>query len=129
MQLYIDTSNREVIVLRIYQHEQVVGELIIPAERRQSEELLPGIVLLLKQVNLEMKDLTSIKVNNAGGSFTSLRIGVVTANALAYALGIPIEANSLADIKSVGQLRVAVPKYDSAPDIIVKKHWSETDKK
>lgn len=124
MTLYIDTTDREEIILQLLDKKLVKAELIIPAERRQAEELLIGIESLLEQANIKMADLTGIKVNNAGGSFTSLRIGVVTANALAYALGIPIEGNSKKDTKKQGEVQVIAPRYASTPDIIIKKHWS-----
>ena len=124
MILYIDTTKREEIILQLLINKEIKTELIVPAERRQAEELLPAIEKLLKKAKIKPANLTKIKVNNVGGSFTSLRIGVVTANALAYALNIPIEANIKKDVKKQGNIEVAVPKYASDPDIVIKRHWS-----
>ena len=66
----------------------------IKAERSQAEKLLPAIEALIKREQASWKKIKLICVNDEGGSFTSLRIGVLTANALAYALGIPIKAMS-----------------------------------
>ncbi|MFH0973018.1 MAG: hypothetical protein V1768_03475 [Patescibacteria group bacterium] len=57
----------------------------------QAEKLLPAIDKLLKKNKIKLSDIKKIQVENQGGSFTALRIGVVTANALGYALGIPVE--------------------------------------
>ncbi|MBU1160797.1 MAG: hypothetical protein ABII99_01050 [Patescibacteria group bacterium] len=63
----------------------------IKAKRMQAEKLLPAIDKLLKKNKIKLSDIKKIQVENQGGSFTALRIGVVTANALGYALGIPVE--------------------------------------
>jgi tRNA threonylcarbamoyladenosine biosynthesis protein TsaB len=41
-------------------------------------------------LNLKFKDLAKIQVKTGPGSFTGLRVGVSTANALGFSLGIPV---------------------------------------
>ena len=67
--------------------------------------------------------MKKIKVENYGGSFTSLRIGVITANALAYALKIPVEANSKINHKNkkFGLYSIVEPVYDREPNIGISK--------
>jgi tRNA threonylcarbamoyladenosine biosynthesis protein TsaB len=54
-----------------------------------SRRLMPGIIHILKDCSLELEDLDAIGVSIGPGSFTGIRIGVVTAKTLAQTLGIP----------------------------------------
>jgi tRNA threonylcarbamoyladenosine biosynthesis protein TsaB len=121
MQLYIDTTSNTDIYLALKKEKQVIADLTEPAERQQAEKLLPSIEKLLKQNHLKMADLTGIAVNNHGGSFTSLRIGVVTANALAFALKIPISGVDKKDLKKRAGINIVEPIYSTEPQITIKK--------
>lgn len=55
-----------------------------------SQVLLPMIEKILKKQKLDFKDLQSIEVETGPGSFTGLRVGVSVANALGFALEIPV---------------------------------------
>lgn len=55
-----------------------------------SSQLIPCIGKLLEKNNLNLKDLTHIAVDRGPGAFSSLRVTITTANALAYALDIKI---------------------------------------
>jgi tRNA threonylcarbamoyladenosine biosynthesis protein TsaB len=52
--------------------------------------LMPGIIKLLKDNNLDLKDLAAISCGVGPGSFTGLRIGCAAVQGLAYSLGIKI---------------------------------------
>lgn len=95
---------------------------------KQTEKLLPAIEKLLKDNKFKLNDLSGIEVKNSGGSFTALRIGVVTANALAYALGISVSGSHHGASKTVrsGRLsfKVIEPIYDREPEITTKKSRS-----
>lgn len=54
------------------------------------ELLLPHIEMLLQAAQVEKQQLRVVAVSLGPGSFTGLRIGLATAKALAYALGIPL---------------------------------------
>lgn len=99
MILYIDTVLNDKILLALIvksaQSFKIISSQQIKAPRQQSEKLLPAIDSLLKKNNLKSSKIEQIIVNNHGGSFTSLRIGVITANALAFALKIPVVAGVL----------------------------------
>jgi tRNA threonylcarbamoyl adenosine modification protein YeaZ len=58
--------------------------------QNQSTDLLPLIDKFLKNNQIKLNDLTGILVNLGPGSFTGVRIGVTTANALAWSLNIPV---------------------------------------
>jgi len=120
MQLELDTvkNNATEISVRLTRAGQVLAAKQVSAETAQSEKLLPLIQEVLDKQGFVFQDIDKIEVNNQGGSFTALRIGVVTANALAYALGIPVSA--LCQEPPAGEFGVVKPAYDKEPNINLK---------
>lgn len=120
MKLIINTAleNHGVYVAVEKEGKIFIEEKII-AEYQQAEKLLPEIDKLLKKKGLKLSDIKQIKAENRGGTFTSLRIGVVTANALAYALDIPIYGNEKAEsgAKTKNKINIIRPKYNREPII------------
>lgn len=95
MKLYIDTTDREKIIVGI--DEKRFDTL---AKKASSQKLLPFIDEVLKSEGKNTKDLTEIEVNTGPGSYTGIRIGVSVANALASQLKIPVNGKLLElDIK------------------------------
>lgn len=90
MKLSIDTSNSENIKIS-------VGSTKIETSSREkkSQILLQSIKEALDKENKELKDLSEIEVNTGPGSFTGLRVGVSVANALGWALKIPINGKNI----------------------------------
>ncbi len=117
MTLLINTADHELVEVALIDQKKVLASQVFAAPRSQSELLLPAVDKLLKRQGVDLKDLQRIRVADQGGSFTSLRIGILTANALAYALGIPIEAVSRQKPKRKGGLMVVAPQYDREPNI------------
>ena len=95
MTLYIDTANGEDIFLALRRGDIEIDAVRVLARQEQAEKLLPTLEKLLKKNKSKLSDLKKIEVNNNGDSFTALRIGVVTANALAYALKIPVNDSTM----------------------------------
>ncbi len=58
--------------------------------KTHSEKLLPLIGSALSALSLDIQAMDAVAVSVGPGSFTGLRIGVATANALAFANGIPV---------------------------------------
>ena len=132
MILIIDTSDGKSmsVVLAKSRGAILVGRTI-PTDFDQSEKILPLIEKELKASQFKLTDLKGIGVIQGPGGFTSLRIGISTANALAYALQIPVVGISLSaskDYKSMAQktLRrlnksakksVVIPRYGREPNI------------
>lgn len=85
MKLYIDTSNSEKITIKLDEKE-VMRE----ATREKSQLLLQLIDEGLKRLDKTAREITGVEVNTGPGSFTGLRVGVSVANALGWALGIPV---------------------------------------
>ncbi len=93
----------------------------VKAPRRQAEKLLPLIVKIMAAEKISWPQIKEIRVQNQGGSFTSLRIGVLTANALAYALGVPAISVDDKDGFSFPGGQAVKPHYQSEPNIGKKK--------
>ncbi len=114
MILNIDTSDNEYIKLSL-EGGAIIKSKKIKAHRKQSEKLLVSIGSLLSSVNCSLRDLRLIRVANKGGSFTALRVGVLTANALAYSLGVKVEAldiNERGNKKFNKNFNIVIPKYN-----------------
>lgn len=119
MILYINTTLSDEIIIALKIGEKIIASRKIKAPRQQAEKLVPGIDRLLKSRKMKLSQLKKIVVANQGGSFTSLRIGVVTANALAYALKIPVfpEPKIAKKNKKFGVYSIVEPIYASEPNI------------
>lgn len=87
--LAIDTSN-QILGVAIMQNETIVAELNTNIKKDHSSRLMPAIVNLMKEVEMEPEALNEIIVAYGPGSYTGTRIGVTTAKTLAWALNIPI---------------------------------------
>ena len=141
MILYINTIKNDStkIEIGIFKDGKKIAGREVRARYAQAEKLLPLIDKLLKgqkisagKAGLKKKSqmglalIKEIAVVNKGGSFTSLRIGVVTANALGYALGIPVseaseDGQTAGPRKKLGKFSIVQPKYYKEPNITLKK--------
>lgn len=122
MTLYINTVNHDEIIIELRDADSILVNKKISAPRAQAEKLLPAINKLLKLKKIKLTQLQKIIVANSGGSFTSLRIGVITANTLAYALHIPVEAeNKIKKNKKFSDYSIVEPLYDREPNIGISK--------
>ena len=123
MTLYINTTIHDEIIIALRDGDKVLAEKKIGAPRQQAEKLLPSIDRLLKAKKIKLTQLKKIIVSNYGGSFTSLRIGVITANTLAYALNISVEAEPKTNKvnKKFSKYSLVEPIYDREPNIGVSK--------
>lgn len=90
MVLKIDTTNTEEIIVWLEDTKSNKTDKIISKQERGSQVLLPMIVKILKKNKADFKDIGQIRVNPGPGSFTGTRVGVAVANALGYALGVPV---------------------------------------
>lgn len=94
MQLYINTKDQKLISVSLKKDEKIVKQLNEKNEYG-SQALLPLIDKLLKEANIEMRDLTGIEVSTGPGSFVGIRVGVSVANTLGFALNIPVNGKKL----------------------------------
>jgi len=103
--IYIDTTDNTKILVRLtIDSQEFVKEQKV--ESRSAQLVLPLIDELLKEHSLTSEKIDEIEVNVGPGSFTGVRVGVSIANALAFALGIPVNKTKIIQ----GQTLIE-PKY------------------
>ena len=74
----------------------LTGEISLRHGKTHSQKVIPMIEALLDMLDMKKQDINLLAVANGPGSFTGVRIGVVTIKSMAYALNIPIvEVSSL----------------------------------
>jgi ribosomal-protein-alanine N-acetyltransferase len=88
------------------------------------------IPLKLKELNIQVKDIEKILITYGPGSFTSLRVGLVTAQGLALPHNIPILAYStfLAMIEGAPRGNL-IPLIPARNDVVYAAHYIKTEKK
>ena len=102
MILFIDSTNNQRTIIKI-DNQEFVREVSSPRD----QDVFGLIASSFEKLNLKPTDITEIEVNPGPGSFTGTRIGVSIANALGYALKIPVN----------GQNLPVEPIYSSPPSI------------
>ena len=135
MFLIINTTGPQKIELIVVRTAENFSLSKIEAPK-QSEKLLTSIERVLKG---DLKKVKGIGVVSGPGSFASLRIGVVTANTLAYALKVPVVGIALNEFIDQDELvkkllkklttkkkfslakNIVVPFYGQEPNITLKK--------
>lgn len=90
MMLAIRTDKPEAELYLYDSDGQLVDKKLWQAHRSLAETLHREITALLSRNKLAFTDVNKVGFYQGPGSFTGLRIGASVANALAYALSIPI---------------------------------------
>jgi len=90
MILKIDSTVTNHIVVQLIDPKVNKIDKLVQKQKLGSQVLLPMIVKILKKNKVDFSDLTAVEVNPGPGSFTGTRVGVSVANALGFALNIPI---------------------------------------
>jgi len=134
MYLYLDTTERDSFRVALVDKGVVLKDKTISSVRAHSEKLLKTINRLLSPSPSKgegrvrvggAKGIKGIAVVKGPGSFTSLRVGIATANALSFALAVPAVGISPKTLpaqvsrffnKKSGQ-QIVLPKYGNGPHI------------
>lgn len=120
--LSIDTSNFKESYLELRDlDDDTLTTHVFSSGRELAEKLVPEIDALIKRSGIRKLELIEIKVHPGPGSFTSTRIGVSVANAIAFALHAKVNdsANQFVD-----------PVYEQPANITLsEKLTSELDKR
>ena len=130
MYVYINTTERDSFTIALASDDGAVRAKTVESQRQHSEKLLKSIQALLKSAKASLNDVKGIAVVKGPGSFVSLRIGISTANALAYSLKIPVisvsKEKGIDEIAALFKRRssftkIIIPEYGHEPDIVMKK--------
>jgi tRNA A37 threonylcarbamoyladenosine modification protein TsaB len=117
MTLYINTiiDNKIKIALILKNKKEIVK--ISQVKCNQAEKLLVLINNLLLENKISLRHIKKIIVADKGGSFTSLRVGILSANALAYALKVPVISESGRNAFLFKNFQIVKPIYSQLPNI------------
>jgi tRNA threonylcarbamoyladenosine biosynthesis protein TsaB len=113
VELSIDTAS-EVASVALSREGTLEGEVTWRCRRNHTVELLPTIERLLGQAGAAKGELTAVFVCVGPGMYTGLRVGVSTAQGLAYALKLPVVG--------VGRLELDAYAHAAFPGRIVAVH-------
>ena len=108
MFLIINTAEKDKTTLVIFEVKNFLFFLISKYSFKrgyhQTEKLLPVIDKLFKKNKKSLNDLKGIAVITGPGPFTALRVGITIANAMAFALEIPIIGIKAEEFKNTKEL-------------------------
>lgn len=93
----IDTSDNKEITVEL-KMDKSISKLSSKSVILKSEATLPLIDKLLAKNDFKINDIEQIKVNRGPGSFTGLRVGIAIANALGFALKIPVNEKKIGEL-------------------------------
>ncbi|MDG2428893.1 MAG: tRNA (adenosine(37)-N6)-threonylcarbamoyltransferase complex dimerization subunit type 1 TsaB [Acidimicrobiales bacterium] len=97
-------------------HEGVLASAHSGRGRRHAEALAPQIDFVRRQAGIELSEVGAVAVDVGPGLFTGLRVGIATAVALAYGLGVPMIPVSSLDLMAFPArwtARLIVPALDA----------------
>lgn len=94
MTLWINTADRKKIEVALKKNGEV--KISKSAENDFGSQVLLNLITdILKENNLEFKDLKEIEVEKGPGSYTGLKVGASVANALGFSLKIPVNIKKM----------------------------------
>lgn len=99
MELAIDTSTNLASVALSHCGE-ITSELTWHSEQNHTVDLLPNIIHMLHQAQVNLQSLNAIFIAKGPGSFNGLRVGISTAKGLAFALHIPLIGISTLEVEA-----------------------------
>jgi tRNA threonylcarbamoyl adenosine modification protein YeaZ len=113
--LAFDTATAHVTVA-LHDGAGVVAEWGSEEGMRHGEMLAPGIAHVLEDAGIGQRDVTAVAVGAGPGPFTGLRVGLVTARTLGFALDIPVYAVCSLDILAAEAIDQGLEDFSVASD-------------
>ena len=105
MILKIDTTDTQNITVVLQDKKNCITQVLSQSQKKGTQVLLPLINKMLRKNKLSLKNIDQIKVNPGPGSFTGTRVGVAVANALGFALSVPVNGE---------KDKIIVPVYEKS---------------
>lgn len=105
MLLAFDTAT-PVVTVALHDGSDVIVERSSERPMKHGEHLAPLVDEVVRAAGLVRQDLSAVAVGAGPGPFTGLRVGLVTARTMAFALDIPVYAVCTLDV-------LAVEAYDT----------------
>ena len=115
MLLAFDTATPHVTVA-LHDGSRVVAAYESEESMRHGEMLAPGIEHVLEEAGAKAADLTEIAVGVGPGPFTGLRVGLVTARTLAFALDLPVHGVCSLDVLAAAAVDEGLEEFAVATD-------------
>jgi tRNA threonylcarbamoyladenosine biosynthesis protein TsaB len=113
--LAFDTATPQVTVA-LHDGDRVVAEYSATESMRHGEMLAPGIAEVLDRAGAISQDITAVAVGVGPGPFTGLRVGLVTARTMAFALEIPVYGVCSLDILAAEAVDAGLSDFVVATD-------------
>jgi tRNA threonylcarbamoyladenosine biosynthesis protein TsaB len=110
--LIIDTAHRRGQVA-VALGGRVVGARLLEESRRHARDLVPRAQGLLREQGWQARDLTGVIVSRGPGSYTGLRVGLMSAKTLAYATG-----SALLGIDTFSAIALQAPPEARTVDVL-----------
>lgn len=86
--LAFDTAT-PAVTAALHDGERLLAESTTIDARRHGELLAPTVERVLSEAGVPLRDVTAVVAGRGPGPYTGLRVGLVTAQGLATALGVP----------------------------------------
>jgi tRNA threonylcarbamoyladenosine biosynthesis protein TsaB len=125
MILALKTESKDAYIAVVDKAGAVIAEKTWLAHRQLSVDIHEVIESLLKQAGSTKKDIEGVVVFKGPGSFTGLRISVSVANAIGYALKVPVVGvmgedwlkSGIDGLDSTPIGKIVLPEYGGEPNI------------
>lgn len=98
--LGIDTSTG--VTAAVARPHQVLASRAVTVGNQHAEQLMPLVTEVVAASGYSLGDLAGVAVGIGPGPFTGLRVGIVTAQTLAYVLDVPLRGVCSLDIVALG---------------------------
>ncbi len=110
--LLIETSHR-IGRVALAAGDRILGERSLDESRRHARDLVPAVHALLGEQGIKARDLAGVLVSHGPGSYTGLRVGIMSAKTLAYATGCALLA-----VETFAAIRSRTPAEFTEIDVI-----------
>src|SRR4051812_49559549 len=85
--LLLETSTGSSGFVALGAGPELLGTRRLDESRRHARDLAPAVSALLKEAGWKPRDISAVIVCRGPGSYTGLRVGLMSAKAFAYATG------------------------------------------